>query len=139
MRHRLSRRRLGLKPAHERMFKRNLLTSLLLYEAVRTTKNRAQVIAPMVDHIIAMAKKTAPHNAIRAINRVVTDRNASRKIMQVYIRRFAAVPSGFTRMTPVGARLGDNAKLVDLALVEGIAVEEAPAQKKEAKKSLAKA
>ncbi|HBU09398.1 MAG TPA: 50S ribosomal protein L17, partial [Candidatus Peribacter riflensis] len=44
MRHRLSRHRLALKPAHARMFKRNLLTSLLLYESVRTTKKRAQVV-----------------------------------------------------------------------------------------------
>lgn len=140
MRHRLSRRRLGLKPAHERMFKRNLLTSLLLYESVRTTKNRARAVAPMADHIIAMAKKSSPFNAIRQINRVVTDKNASRKIMEVYIKRFALVPSGLTRMTPVGARLGDNAQLVDLALVEGLAVEKAPTKektKKAAKKSSA--
>ena len=116
------------------MFKRNLLTSLLLYEAVRTTKKRAQVVAPMVDNLITLAKKSAPHIAIRAINRVVTDKNASRKIMEVYIQRFAAVPSGLTRITPVGARLGDNASLVDLVLVEGAAVAERPAKKAEAKK-----
>ena len=122
MRHRLSRHRLALKPAHARMFKRNLLTSLLLYESVRTTKKRAQVVAPMVDHLIAVAKSSAPYNAIRAINRVVTDKNASRKIMEVYVKRFASVPSGFTRMVPVGARIGDGAALVDLMFVEGIAV-----------------
>lgn len=113
------------------MFKRNLLTSLLLYEQVRTTKRRAQVVAPMVDRLIAIAKSTAPHNAIRAINRVVTDKNASRKIMEVYVKRFATVPSGLTRIVPVGARLGDGASLVDLMLVEGT---EVPAEVKPAKK-----
>lgn len=122
MRHRLSRHRLGLKPAHGRMFKRNLLTSLLLYEQVRTTRRRAQVVAPMVDTLIAIAKSKTPHNAIRAINRVVTDKNASRKIMEVYVKRFAAVPSGLTRIVPVGSRQGDGAPLVDLMLVEGSAV-----------------
>lgn len=126
MRHRLSRHRLGLKPAHGRMFKRNLLTSLLLYEQVRTTKRRAQVVAPMVDSLIAMAKCTEPRNAIRAINQVVTDKNASRKIMEVYIKRFAAVPSGLTRIVPVGARIGDGASVVDFMLVEGEKVTEEP-------------
>jgi ribosomal protein L17 len=104
------------------MFKRNLLTSLLLYEQIRTTKRRAQVVAPMVDTMIAMAKTTAPYNAIRQINRVVTDKNASRKIMEVYVKRFAAIPSGLTRIVPVGARQGDGAPLVDLMLVEGVPV-----------------
>lgn len=130
MRHRLSRHRLGLKPAHGRMFKRNLLTSLLLYEQVRTTKRRAQVVAPMVDSLIAMAKSTAPHNAIRQINRVVTDKNASRKIMEVYIKRFASVPSGLTRIVPVGSRIGDGAPLVDLMFVDGAAVTVEPKAKK---------
>lgn len=138
MRHRLSRRRLALKPAHERMLKRNLVTSLLLYEAVRTTKKRAQAVAPMVDHLITLAKKSLPHIAIRRINRVVTDRNASRKIMEVYVRRFAAVPSGLTRMTPVGSRLGDNAALVDLSLVEGAPVQIKPAVKTKKKPSPSK-
>ena len=130
MRHRLSRHRLGLKPAHGRMFKRNLLTSLLLYEQVRTTKRRAQVVAPMVDSIIAMAKSTEPRNAIRAINQVVTDKNASRKIMEVYIKRFASVPSGLTRIVPVGARVGDGASVVDFMLVEGEQVTLEPKKEK---------
>ena len=130
MRHRLSRHRLGLKPAHGRMFKRNLLTSLLLYEQVRTTKRRAQVVAPMVDTLVAIAKSTAPHNAIRAINQVVTDKNASRKIMEVYVKRFAQISSGLTRIVPVGSRVGDGAPLVDLMLVEGAAVTVEPKVKK---------
>ncbi|MFH1444079.1 MAG: bL17 family ribosomal protein [Candidatus Peregrinibacteria bacterium] len=131
MRHRNSRHRLGIKPAHERMFKRNLVTSLLLYEQVRTTKRRAQVVAPMVDRLITTAKSAAPHNAIRSINRVVTDKNASRKIMEVYVKRFASISSGMTRMVPVGARVGDGASLVDLMLVEGeqVIVEPKPAKK----------
>jgi len=112
------------------MFKRNLLTSLLLYEQVRTTKRRAQVVAPMVDSIIAMAKSTEPRNAIRAINQVVTDKNASRKIMEVYIKRFASVPSGLTRIVPVGARVGDGASVVDFMLVEGEQVTLEPKKEK---------
>ncbi len=101
------------------MLQRNLVTSLLLYEHVRTTKKRAQVVAPLVDRLIAIAKRNTPQRAIRAINRVVTDKNASRKIMEVLIVRFADRPSGMTRMTPLGSRRGDGAPVVELALVEG--------------------
>jgi len=114
------------------MIKRNLLTSLILYEKVRTTKKRAQVIGPMVDTLVAAAKRLSTMNAIRYLQRVVTDKNASRKIMEVFVKRYARVPSGLTRIVPVGSRKGDGAMVVDLLLVAGDAVVvEEKAKKKE--------
>lgn len=118
MRHRRSRLRLTQKPDHAKLLQRNLVTSLLLYEAVRTTHKRAKVIQPIVDRLIATAKAKPPHVAIRAMNRVVTDKNASRKVMEVLRARYAGRPSGFTRMVPAGARKGDGAELVDLSLID---------------------
>jgi len=117
------------------MLKRNLVTSLLLYEQIRTTKKRAQVVAPLVDRLVAVAKSSSTHNAIRAINRVVTDKNACRKIMEVFVRRYADRSSGLTRFKPVGARKGDGAELVDLSLLEGIDV---PAKAEAPKKATPK-
>ena len=91
--------------------KRNLVTSLLLYEGIRTTKKRAQVIQPIVDRIISFAKSHPPQQAIRFINRKVTDKNASKKVMEVFIKRYAKRPSGLTRMVPVGSRKGDGAEM----------------------------
>jgi|TARA_Y100000310_G_scaffold278680_2_gene297284 ribosomal protein L17 len=105
------------------MVKRNLLTSLLLYESVRTTKKRAAVIAPQVDKLINYAKTHSPHVAIRHINKTVTDTNASKKIMEVFIKRYAKKNSGLTRTVVAGFREGDGAQVVDLSLVEGEAVE----------------
>lgn len=127
--------------------KRNLLTSLLLYENVRTTKKRAAVVAPEFDKIVNYAKKRAPHVAIRYINAIVTDKNASKKIMEVFTKRFANVQSGMTRVKAAGFRGGDGAEVVDISLVEGEMVKEAkeakaakkPKQKKApAKESAAK-
>lgn len=101
------------------MLKRNLLTSLLLYESVRTTKKRASVIAPKVDKIINYAKTHKPHVAIRYINKTVTDTNASKKIMEVFIKRYAKRSSGLTRTKAAGFRVGDGAEIVDITLVEG--------------------
>ena len=112
------------------MMLRNLVTSLLLYERVRTTKKRAQVVRSAVDRLLTYAKKHPPVLAVRELNRVVTDRNASRKVMEVFVVRYKDRPSGLTRMTPVGARMGDGAKVVD---IEMIGFEAGP-QKREAPK-----
>lgn len=117
MRHKHSRQRLAQKPAHARMLKRNLVTSLLLYESLRTTQKRAKVIAPLVDRLIGYAIKQKPYVAIRSINRIVTDKNASKKIMEVLADRYRSNPSGLTSITPLGARDGDGASLVEISLV----------------------
>jgi large subunit ribosomal protein L17 len=135
MRHRKSRLRLRQKPAHSRSLQRNLVTSVLLYETVRTTKKRAQVISPMIDRLITVAKTRPAHVAIRYINAVVTHKNASRKIMEVFKARYAKRSSGFTRMVPLGMRHGDGADLVNLMLVDAetapvaAAVTDKPAKK----------
>jgi large subunit ribosomal protein L17 len=100
------------------MMARNLATSLILYEEVRTTHKRARVVQPIVDRLIAVAKRKSTQLAIRDINRVVTDRNACRKLLEVYRTRYASRPSGFTRLVPVGSRKGDGAKVVDVKMIE---------------------
>lgn len=134
MRHRKGPHRLTQKPAHARMLKRNLVTSVLLYETVRTTKNRARAIQPLVDRLITVAKTRPAHVAIRSINQVVTDKNASKKIMEIYVKRFESIPSGMTSIVPAGVRKGDGAELVDITLVEGKAVA-APVPKEKTEKT----
>jgi large subunit ribosomal protein L17 len=131
MRHQKSRLRLRYKPAHSASLQRNLVTSILLYESVRTTKKRAEVVRPLIDRIIKMAKTRQPHVAIRYINGLVTHKNACRKTMEVLKGRYKNRPSGFTRMVPLGSRAGDGAMLVKLELVDSVAgaAEEKPAKK----------
>ncbi|MDZ4347892.1 MAG: bL17 family ribosomal protein [Candidatus Binatia bacterium] len=94
------------------------MTSLLLYESIRTTKNRARAIQPMVDRLLRTARRQEPQVAIRSINKVVTDKNACRKIMEVLKVRYANRHSGLTRIVPAGTRQGDGAMVVDLILVD---------------------
>lgn len=118
MRHKSHRNRLIQKPDHGRMIQRNLVTSLLMYEEIRTTRRRARVIQPLVDQLITTAKKNEVYQAIRATNAFVLDKNASRKLMEVLKPRYASRQSGFTSLKAVGARKGDGAELVDLVLVD---------------------
>lgn len=118
MEHRKNRLRLNQKPHHAALLLRNLATSIVLYETVRTTRKRAKVVAPMVDKLITIAKTKDAREAIRAINAVVLHQNASKKLIEVLKPRYAARSSGYTRITPIGARLGDGAKLVTLELMD---------------------
>lgn len=136
--HRRNRQRISsLKPDHARMVQRNMVTSLLLYENIRTTKRRARAIQPTIDRLIALAKRDKGQKTIRAINQVVTDRNASRKLIQVLAKRFEKRPSGFTSIKAVGSRKGDGAELVDLMLLDQ-EKSPAPEAKPESKKAPAK-
>lgn len=134
MRHLVRRTRQSSKPHKGEMLLRNLLTSVLLYERVRTTKRRAQLVRPMVERVISISKKKRTDLAIRQINAVVTDKNASRKAIEVFSKRYAERNGGFTTMKAVGSRGGDGAMLVDLSLVDGEEVV-LPVEKKEKKKS----
>lgn len=134
MRHRLSRLRLRHKLAHSRSLLRNLATSVLLYESVRTTKKRAEVVRPIVEKIITTAKTKDPRNAIRAINAIVMDKNACRKVMELLKDRYKSRSSGYTRMVPLGLRQGDGAKMVTLELVDaGVGVQTSSAEGKATK------
>lgn len=117
MRHRHARNRLRQKPAHSRLIQRNLVTSVLLYESIRTTKKRAAVIQPIVERIITIAKKKDARSAIRQIQKIVLHENACRKAIEVLKSRYASRTSGYTRVKPLGARHGDGAELVTLSLL----------------------
>lgn len=108
---------LGRKPPARRMLLRNLATSLILYESIRTTKTRAKVVQPLLERMIVRAKSRPLQLAIRNLNRVLTDESACRKMMEVLVQRFAKRPSGFTRIAHLGRRKGDGAEMVRLSLL----------------------
>ncbi len=121
MRHQNHSKRLARKPDQARLLLKNLVTSVLLYEKVRTTKKRAQVARSIVDRVITVGKTQRPDLAIRTINTMVMDDNACRKVLEVLKNRYAKRSGGFTRITPVGQRGGDGALLVELSLVDSAA------------------
>jgi large subunit ribosomal protein L17 len=111
------RSNLGRKPTQRRPLVRNLVTSLVLYEKVKTTKARAKAIQPLLDRLITKAKNRPPHIAIRFVNQVLTDKNASKKMLEVFKDRFKNRKSGFTSIKPIGLRKGDGAEMVEISLV----------------------
>jgi ribosomal protein L17 len=92
-------------------------------------------LAREIQHVLGWGmnvgkKKNAP-TAIRMINTVVTDKNACKKIMEVYKERFKNRESGFSTMTPAGYRKGDCAQMVDLEMIDGdLATKQSSSDKK---------
>lgn len=109
--------KLGRKPAQRAMLLKNLATSLILFESIRTTRARAKAVIPIVERLIAKSKKQSLQVAIRSLKRHLTHENASRKVLEVLIQRYAKRSSGFCTLKAAGCRKGDGAELVDLSLI----------------------
>ena len=121
MRHKVKSTRLNRTRNQLRALMRSLVTSLVLYESIETTRPRAKMARGIVDRIIHKAKTMDKMNAIRYVNAYLLDKNASVKVFDELVTRFKDRESGFTRMINTRIRSGDNAQLVQFQLVESAA------------------
>lgn len=117
MRHQKKRTKLNMERDHRKALLRNLATSIILFENVKTTRAKAQQVRPVVERLITKAKKDDTVNAIREINKVVLDDKAGRKLIEVLKDRYKDRQGGYTRIVKVGHRAGDAAEMVQISLV----------------------
>lgn len=117
MRHRVKKKRIGREEGHRTAMLRNLATSIILYEKVKTTQAKAKLVKPIVEKLITSAKKKALSQAMRELNSYFTDKNASKKLTRELTTRYKERSSGFLRLTPLGFRAGDAAPMVQIELV----------------------
>lgn len=117
MRHRVKSTRLNRDESHLNAMLRNMATSLVLYEKVKTTRAKAKMIQPVVEKLIASSKKQTLPVAMRSLNAYFPDKNASKKLTRELIPRYKERSSGFVRITPLGFRSGDAAPMVMIELV----------------------
>lgn len=106
---------LSRKDNHRRSLLRNLATSLILYEEIKTTKPKGMEVKPIVERLINMAKKN-DLNAHRRLLGFLFDKKAVQKTFEVLVPRYAKVKSGFIRIYNLSPRLGDNAAMVVVKL-----------------------
>lgn len=102
---------------HRKALLRNLATSIILHESVKTTAAKAKQVRPVVEDLITKAKKDDTMNAIRQINAIVFDDKAARKLMEVLRDRYKDRTGGYTRVVKLGNRAGDAAEMVQIQLV----------------------
>ena len=118
MRHKIKKVKLGSDKDHTTAIMRNLAMSVIIYERIKTTAAKAKAVQPFVERLITIAKKSSEkRHAIREIEKLLQHENASRKIMDILIDKYKDRNSGFTRVTKLGYRSGDNAPVVQIELV----------------------
>nr|MDQ4007404.1 50S ribosomal protein L17 [Actinomycetota bacterium] len=110
-------KRLGGSPAHERAILANLATSLFEHGAITTTETRARRLRPFAERLITKARRGDLH-ARRQVMQTIRDKGVVHVLFTEIGPRFATRPGGYTRITKVGPRPGDNAPMAVIALVE---------------------
>lgn len=135
--------RLGGGPAHERLILAHLATSLFEHDSITTTEAKAKRLRPLAERLVTFAKRGDLH-ARRRVMTVVRDKGVVHRLFVEIAPDMAERNGGYTRITKIGARKGDNAPMAVIELVrEPIAkkavVKEAAAATKRAAKDADKA
>ena len=131
MRHRNGLRKLNRTSAHRKAMLRNMCNSLLLHEAIKTTVPKAKELRRVVEPLITLAKVATVANRRLAFDRL-RDRDSVTKLFNDLGPRFNARPGGYTRILKMGFRVGDNAPMALVELVDRPAATNAAADAPEA-------
>ena len=128
--------RLGGGPAHERLMLANLATALFEHGRITTTEAKAKRLRPLAERLITFAKR-GDLNARRRVLTVVRDKDVVHELFTEIGPRYANRNGGYTRITKLGPRKGDNAPMAQIELVEPLS-EQAVAEAEAAAKRAAK-
>jgi len=109
--------RLGGSSAHQRHILANLATALFEHGKITTTEAKARRLRPYAERLVTFAKRGDLH-ARREVLTVVTDKSVVHTLFTEIGPRFATREGGYTRITKIGPRKGDNAPLAVIELVE---------------------
>ncbi len=117
MRHGHGLRKLNRTSEHRLAMLRNMMNSLIEHEVIKTTLPKAKELRRVVEPMITLAKNPTLANKRMAFDRL-RDRNSVVKLFADLGPRFAARPGGYTRILKMGFRVGDNAPMALVELVE---------------------
>jgi large subunit ribosomal protein L17 len=117
MRHGHGLRKLNRTSSHRLAMLRNMANSLIEHEAIKTTVPKAKELRRVVEPLITLAKEPTVANKRLAFDRL-RNRDNVVKLFNVLGPRFAARPGGYTRILKMGFRVGDNAPMAYMELVE---------------------
>ena len=123
MRHGHGLRKLNRTSEHRLAMLRNMMNSLLRHEAIKTTLPKAKELRRVVEPMITLAKEPTLANRRLAFNRL-RDREMVTKLFAELGPRYKARPGGYTRILKMGFRVGDNAPMAYIELVDRAEVEE---------------
>ena len=117
MRHRKSGRRLGRNSSHRKAMFRNMATSMLMHETIKTTLPKAKELRRVVEPLITLAKEDSVANRRLAFDRL-RDKAAVGKLFVDLGPRYKERPGGYMRILKCGYRPGDKAPMAYVELVD---------------------
>ncbi|MET9501302.1 50S ribosomal protein L17 [Streptomyces sp. NPDC006259] len=113
--------RLGGSAAHEKMLLANLAKQLFEHGRITTTEAKARRLRPYAERLVTKAKKGDLHNR-RQVLQVISDKGIVHTLFTEIGPRYENRPGGYTRITKIGNRRGDNAPMAVIELVEALTV-----------------
>jgi large subunit ribosomal protein L17 len=116
-RHANAGRKLSRNTSHRKALLDNLVRAVILNESIRTTTPKAKETRKLVERVITKARENTLA-ARRVVHKTVRDQTALAKLFESIGPRFKARPGGYTRLVHVDNRVGDNAPMAILELVE---------------------
>jgi len=133
MRHKKSGAKLGRTSSHRNAMFRNMVTSLLKHDRIKTTDVKAKELRGWADHIITLAKRGDLHARRQALS-IVREKDVVYKLFDEAPERYGNISGGYTRIVKLGRRPGDCApvSLIELVAAEKRKVKKAAPKKKEA-------
>ncbi|MBX3601473.1 MAG: 50S ribosomal protein L17 [Rubrivivax sp.] len=117
MRHRNGPRKLNRTTSHRLAMLRNMCNSLIKHEAIKTTLPKAKELRSVVEPLITLGKEPTLANRRLAFDRT-RDRDVVVKLFEELGPRYKARPGGYTRILKMGFRVGDNAPMAFVELVD---------------------
>lgn len=117
MRHRKSFNHLGRKSAHRNAMLANMASSLILHKRIKTTTAKAKALRTFVEPLITKSKEDST-NSRRVVFGHLQDKDAVNELFREVAVKVAERPGGYTRILKLGNRLGDNAEMCIMELVD---------------------
>jgi large subunit ribosomal protein L17 len=111
--------RLGGSPAHERLMLANLATALFEHGRITTTEAKAKRVRPLAERLVTFAKR-GDLSSRRRVMTVIRDKGVVHVLFSEIGPRYDNRPGGYTRITKLGPRKGDNAPMAVIELVEAL-------------------
>jgi len=126
--------RLGGSPAHQRLILSNLATALFEHGRITTTEAKARTLRPYAEKLITKAKRGDLHNR-REVLKTIRDKGVVHHLFTEIAPTFTERPGGYTRITKIAPRKGDNAPMAVIELVTEEYKPSAPKAKKKTEKA----
>lgn len=130
MRHGLGLRKLNRTSEHRLAMLRNMMNSLIKHELIKTTLPKAKELRRVIEPMITLAREATVANRRLAFDRL-RDRDSVSKLFNDLGPHFKTRPGGYTRILKMGFRVGDNAPMALVELVDRAQAAEAPASEPE--------